>query len=251
MAAFASRSLISMGFLNVRLPTPSVKFAVKPFVNIMSSPAAQSEIYQYLVTHFDQFDRKLIAMLAENSTIRDFAADEMLMRPGQYFKSTMLIVDGAVKLYREGQDGNEFFVYQLGAGDACALSMICATRKEQSQISARATEPTKAILVPIALMDDLITGYKSWYYFVLETYRSRFQELLEVVDSIAFSSMDERLEFYLKNQAKLSIGRDLAITHQQIASDLNSSREVISRLLKKMEQKGLVTLGRNTISVHF
>ena len=100
-------------------------------------------------------------------------------------------------------------------------------------------------------MDDLMTGYKSWYYFVLETYRSRFHELLEVVDNIAFSSMDERLEFYLKNQVKLSKTSDLAITHQQIATDLNSSREVISRLLKKMEQKGMLTMARNTISLHF
>lgn len=217
----------------------------------MNSLAVQSEIHQYLEAHFGQFGRELIGKLSENSSVRDFAADEMLMRPGQYFKSTMLIVDGAVKLYRQGQDGNEFFVYQLGAGDACALSMICATRREQSQVSARAIEPTKAILVPIAMMDDLMIGYKNWYYFVLETYRSRFQELLEVVDNIAFSSMDERLEFYLKNQVKLSKTSDLTITHQQIASDLNSSREVISRLLKKMEQKGMLTLARNTISLRF
>ena len=217
----------------------------------MNSPAVQSEIQQYLDAHFGHFGRELIGKLSENSSVREFAADEMLMRPGQYFKSTMLIVDGAVKLYRQGQDGTEFFVYQLGAGDACALSMICATRREQSQVAARAIESTKAILVPIAMMDDLMTGYKSWYYFVLETYRSRFQELLEVVDNIAFSSMDERLEFYLKNQVKLSKTSDLAITHQQIATDLNSSREVISRRLKKMEQKGMLTMARNTISLHF
>ena len=161
----------------------------------------------------------------------------------------MLIVEGGVKLYREGQDGNEFFIYQLGPGDACALSMICATKKEQSQISARAVEPTRAILIPIALMDELMTSYKSWYYFVLETYRSRFEELLQVVDGIAFRSMDERLEFYLKNQQKLLQNDEIPITHQQIASDLNSSREVISRLLKKMEQRGMVRLGRNTIKV--
>jgi len=171
------------------------------------------------------------------------------MRPGQYFKSTMLIVEGGVKLYREDHDGNEFFIYQLGPGNACALSMICATKKEQSQISARAVEPTRAILVPIALMDELMTGYKSWYYFVLETYRSRFEELLLVVDSIAFRSMDERLEFYLKNQQKLLNNDEIAITHQQIATDLNSSREVVSRLLKKMEQRGMLRLGRNTIKI--
>lgn len=209
----------------------------------------QAAISQYLETYFSQFEPELIRKLAENSILRDFEGDEQLMRPGQYFKSTMLIVEGGVKLYREGQDGNEFFIYQLGPGDACALSMICATKKEQSQISARAVEPTRAILIPIALMDELMTSYKSWYYFVLETYRSRFEELLQVVDGIAFRSMDERLEFYLKNQQKLLHNDEIPITHQQIASDLNSSREVISRLLKKMEQRGMVRLGRNTIKV--
>lgn len=209
----------------------------------------QAAISQYLETFFNQFEPELISKLAENSILRDFESDEQLMRPGQFFKSTMLIVEGGVKLYREGQDGNEFFIYQLGPGDACALSMICATKKEQSQISARAVEPTRAILIPIALMDELMTSYKSWYYFVLETYRSRFEELLQVVDGIAFRSMDERLEFYLKNQQKLLQNDEIPITHQQIASDLNSSREVISRLLKKMEQRGMVRLGRNTIKV--
>jgi len=209
----------------------------------------QAAISQYLETYFSQFEPELIRKLAENSILRDFESDEQLMRPGQYFKSTMLIVEGGVKLYREGQDGNEFFIYQLGPGDACALSMICATKKEQSQISARAMEPARAILIPIALMDELMTSYKSWYYFVLETYRSRFEELLQVVDGIAFRSMDERLEFYLKNQQKILQNDEIPITHQQIASDLNSSREVISRLLKKMEQRGMVRLGRNTIKV--
>ncbi len=209
----------------------------------------QAAISQYLETYFSQFEPELVRKLAENSILRDFESDEQLMRPGQYFKSTMLIVEGGVKLYREGQDGNEFFIYQLGPGDACALSMICATKKEQSQISARAVEPARAILIPIALMDELMTSYKSWYYFVLETYRSRFEELLQVVDGIAFRSMDERLEFYLKNQQKILQNDEIPITHQQIASDLNSSREVISRLLKKMEQRGMVRLGRNTIKV--
>lgn len=217
----------------------------------MNSPAGQSEVFQQLKAHFAQFDTGLVTKLAANSSIREFAPDEQLMRPGQYFKSTILILEGGVKLYREGQDGNEFFIYQLGPGDACALSMICATRKEQSQVSARAIEPIKALLVPISLMDELMKDHKSWYYFVLESYRTRFEELLEVVDSIAFKGMDERLEFYLKNQSKMLHTNELPVTHQQIASDLNSSREVISRLLKKLEQQGLVRLSRNAITLNF
>jgi CRP/FNR family transcriptional regulator len=104
-----------------------------------------------------------------------------------------------------------------------------------------------AILVPITLMDELMRDHKSWYYFVIETYRSRYEELLSVIDNIAFKSMDERLEVHLKNQHQKLNTRRLTITHQDIARDLTSSREVISRLLKKMEQRGDLVLHRNYI----
>ena len=171
------------------------------------------------------------------------------MRPGQYFQSTMLIAKGRVKLYREGDDGNEFFIYFLESGNACALSMICATKHEKSQVLATALDDTEVIAIPITLMDDLMKNHRSWYYFVLETYRSRFEELLVVVDSIAFKSMDERLEFYLQNQSENLNIKELSLTHQQIADDLNSSREVVSRLLKKMEKDNRVKLHRSSIEL--
>jgi CRP/FNR family transcriptional regulator, anaerobic regulatory protein len=171
------------------------------------------------------------------------------MRTGQYFKSTMLIVDGLVKLYREGEDGSEFFVYYIEAGNACALSMVCASQQKTSEVMAKAMSDVTAILVPIDRMDSLMTEYKSWYYFVLETYRFRFEELLTVVDAIAFKAQDERLEFYLKNQSKTLKTKELSITHQEIANDISTSREVISRLLKKMEQRGMVELHRNHIQL--
>jgi CRP/FNR family transcriptional regulator len=126
--------------------------------------------------------------------------------------------------------------------------MICATRNQQSEIMAVAVEETEVLMIPIQYMDELMTKYKGWYYFVLETYRSRFEELLVVIDHIAFKNMDERLEWYLKQQAEKS-GNNIHLTHQQIANDLNSSREVISRLLKKMEKNGAVILHRNSIEL--
>ena len=114
---------------------------------------------------------------------------------------------------------------------------------------ARAMTPSKAIMVPIDKMDALMLEHKSWYYFVLETYRSRFEEMLTVVDAIAFKAMDERLEFYLINQARTLETTIIKTTHQEIANDLNTSREVISRLLKKMEQNGMISLHRNQIDM--
>jgi len=199
-----------------------------------------------LMRMFPMFEKDLAEYLSMVGQIKVFEEGELLMKTGQFFKSAVLIIRGHVKLYREGEEGNEFFMYYLDPGEACALSMICATRNQASSIMAIADEETEVVLIPIQYMDTLMREYRSWYYFVLETYRNRFEELLSVIDNIAFKNMDERLEWYLKRHAEIS-GNSLNIKHQQIANDLNTSREVISRLLKKMEKEGLLTLNRNLI----
>jgi CRP/FNR family transcriptional regulator len=199
-----------------------------------------------LISIFPLFDVALADFIHEKGESKIFETGEVLMRPGQYFKYAMLIVDGKVKLYREGEEGEEFFMYYLERGNACALSMLCMARSESSTVMALAQEKTEVIMIPIQYMDTLMREYSSWYHFVIETYRARFEELLTVVDQIAFKNMDERLEWYLDKQAK-TLGKDLQLTHQQIANDINSSREVVSRLLKKLENSGRVTMERNII----
>jgi len=206
-----------------------------------------TNVTEYLNTLFPQFEPALKTFLAEHATLINIPAGAVVLRPGQYIKSTMMIAEGRVKLYREGEDGDEFFMYYLEPGDACALTMICATKQETSEIMAKTIDDTILLSVPIALMDTMMTTYKTWYYFVLETYRSRYEELLVVIDHIAFMDMDQRLFFYLQNQYQKLNVRELKITHSEIAADLNSSREVISRLLKKMEQRGDIFLHRNYI----
>ncbi len=202
-------------------------------------------IEKYLDEYYPQFEPELKKIIAENSLVKTVPAGELLMETGQYFKSSVLIVNGRVKLYREGEEDGEFFMYYLDPGSACALSMICAAKNETSQITARTMEETTVILIPLFLMDKLMREYKTWYYFVLETYRERFEELLTTIDQIVFKSMDERLLYYLQKQVKELSSKELKLTHQDIANDLNSSREVISRLLKKMEQKGWIKLHRS------
>ncbi len=204
-------------------------------------------VSDYVNKFFPRFEPALKERLIASCSVKKFPAGEVLMSPGQYFRSTMLIVEGRVKLYRQGDEGNEFFLYYIEPGGACALSMICAAKQERSEIMAKAVEDTVALLIPLQLMDELMRDYKTWYYFVLETYRNRFEELLTLVDNIAFKSMDERLEFYLKQQSQKLGTNQLNITHQEIANDLSTSREVISRLLKKMEQRGDLLLHRNYI----
>lgn len=198
---------------------------------------------------FPQFEPPLLSILEKEAVLKEYKAGELIMRTGQYIKSTALVLEGRVKIYRKGPEGGEFLMYYLGPGQACAVSMICAIQSSASEITARAEEDTQILLLPVQLMDSLIKEYKSWYQFVIQTYRSRFDELLAVVDDVAFRNMDERLEIYLNRYRDKTGKTVIELSHQQIAEDLNSSREVISRLLKKMEQRGLLKLNRNKIEL--
>lgn len=198
---------------------------------------------------FPQFEPALIEMIEKEAVQRTFYAGDIIMRTGQYIKSTVLVLEGRIKIYRENAEGGEFLMYYLQPGQACAVSMICAIQSQTSEIMAQAEEDTEVLMIPIQLMDEMMTRYKSWYQFVIQTYRGRFDEVLAVIDNIAFRNMDERLEFYLKRHTDANGKKQIDLSHQQIADDLNSSREVISRLLKKMEQRNLVKLHRNMIEL--
>ncbi len=198
---------------------------------------------------FPQFEPKLMEEIIANGVIKNIPAGEIMMRTGQFIKNTMLIIEGSVKIFRENEDGGEFLMYYLKPGEACALSIICASKSEASQVMAKTMEETTVLMVPLQLIDKWMLDYKSWYHFVLSTYRNRFDELLMLIDQIAFRNMDERLDFYLKRHAKIHGSNIIALSHQQIAEELNSSREVISRLLKKMEQRHMVILQRNAIEL--
>ena len=198
---------------------------------------------------FPQFEPELIEILDKNAIERSFHAGEEIVRTGQHIKSTVLVLSGRIKIYRQNDEGSEFLIYYLGPGEACAVSLICALQSQTSEITAKAVEDTEVLMLPVQLMDELMIKFKSWSHFVIQTYRNRFDEMLTTIDNIAFKNMDERLEFYLK-RSKTDSGKPiLNLTHQEIADDLNSSREVISRLLKKMEQLGKIKLNRNSIEI--
>ena len=195
---------------------------------------------------FPNLEEDLYGEMVKHGTVLEIKAGETLLKVGQTIRSTMLILEGLVKLYREDNEGKEFFIYHLDAGQACSLSMVCAAKQETSEVLAKALTDATVLAIPLEYMDQWMSKYKSWYQFVITSYRNRFEELLKTIDAIAFTNMDERLEYYLKKQVE-KLGNNLKITHQEIANDLNSSREVISRLLKKMETKGWLTIHRNSI----
>ena len=198
---------------------------------------------------FSQLEPALLDEIEKNASFKTFKAGEIIIRAGQYVKSTMLIIEGTVKIFRQNEVGDEYLMYFLKPGEACAISIVCASKLETSQIMAKATEETLVILVPIQLMDIWMLKYKSWYYFVLDNYRNKYEEILLLIDNIAFRKMDERLLFYLKRYKEINHSNLVNLSHQQIANELNTSREVISRLLKKLEQKNVLLLHRNYIEM--
>jgi CRP/FNR family transcriptional regulator, anaerobic regulatory protein len=204
---------------------------------------------QAIHQHFPSLQKELVQKIVEVGEQRTFKEGELLMRTGQYIRSTILVVEGLVKIYRQDDEGNEFFMYYLDGGKACALSMICATRQDTSELTAKAVTDTTVIAIPLQYMDQWMTQYKSWYHFVIGTYRDRFEELLLTIDHIAFRNMDERLAFYLKRHQEKLKSNSIPLTHTEIAQELNSSREVITRLLKKLSDKGMVRLHRQHIEI--
>ncbi len=204
-------------------------------------------IREYLKENFGHFSAELLDEIVDVGEEVIFAEGELMMDIGQKVELIPLIIEGSVKVFREDEDDHEIFLYYLQPGEACAITMICSAREGFSKIKAIPMEDTKAIVVPIQKLDEWMPKHKSWYYFVMDSYQDRFEELLKVVDGIAFKNMDERLLEYLKKSIEANNSNIIHSTHQQIALELNSSREVIGRLLKKLEQKGLVKLGRNHI----
>ena len=194
---------------------------------------------------FPGLEEGLYEELIKYGEFKEVPAGTSILRVGQTIRSMMLVVEGVVKLYQEDDEGDEFFIYHIQPGQACAVSMVCAYQQEKSQVLARAMTDVTLLSVPLEYMDNWLSQYKSWHYFVIRTYRPRYEELLNTIHEIAFRNMDERLEFYLKRQVKQS-GKHVKLTHQEIANDLNSSREVISRLMKKMEKNGWIIIHRNS-----
>lgn len=198
---------------------------------------------------FPEFELELIDHLAQHAEIRTFREGDVLMRTGQTIRSTALVISGLLKVFREDEDGNEFFMHHLEPGQACALTMVCATRMQTSQLMVKAVAESDVIMIPIEFMEQWMNSYKSWYQFVVNTYRTRFEELLVTIDHVAFRNMDERLEFYLKKHRDISKSNIIPVTHQEIANELNSSREVISRLMKKLAERGKIKLMRHHVEL--
>lgn len=194
-------------------------------------------------------DQALLHEIISVGQLLEFSSGDVIMNYGSYVKMVPLVLEGGIKVMREGDDGEELLLYFLNAGDTCSMSFTCCMIEKQSSIRTVAEENTKLISIPIKYINDWMNKYPIWRNFVMMSYDSRILELVKTIDNIAFKKMDDRLLDYLEKKSKTSADGNISSTHQEIAYDLNASRETISRLLKQLEKSNLVTLGRNKIQL--
>ncbi|MBS1928438.1 MAG: Crp/Fnr family transcriptional regulator [Ferruginibacter sp.] len=206
-------------------------------------------IEKLLSAHFPQLEPELIAEMSEKGDFREIKEGEPFIHSGQNIRSAILVIEGLVKIYREDDEGHEFFMYYLDPGKACALTLLCSLRQETSAVMAKAEINSTLLFIPLQSVDSWMRKYSSWNQFALGSYRERFEELLQTIDHIAFRNMDARLVFYLKRQQEKMGTDSIPFSFTQVAQDLNSSREVISRLMKKLSENGLIRYTRNMVEV--
>lgn len=193
-------------------------------------------------------EKELQEEIAAHSKLMRFKAGGVISEYGSYVKFIPLIFEGVIKVTTEDEEeGRELLLYYLQPGEACSLSFTCCMMNKKSTVRTEAEEDSLLAGIPIRLMDEWMTRYQSWKNFVMITYDKKITDLVKVVDSIAFRSLDSRMVDYLRKRVETSGSRVINASHQDIASDLNASREAISRLLKNLEKEGVVKLGRNQL----
>jgi CRP/FNR family transcriptional regulator len=196
----------------------------------------------------DIYERETVEAILEIGKLKKLRADDWMVDIGDPIVYMPLLLKGQLRILREDEEGHELLLYYIRPGETCAMSLTCCSGNAVSNVRAVAEEDSELLLLPIQIIDEWTTKYPSFKSFILKTYQKRFEELLNTIDSIAFHNLDDRLSHLLKQKSEKE-GSELKTTHQELANQLNSSREVISRLLKQMERKGKIQMGRNKITL--
>jgi len=196
---------------------------------------------------FPFFESELRSAISSEGTFSVFSVNQELIREDQYIRSFPIVVSGLIKVCRTDESGNELLLYYLRPGEVCTVSLTCCMDRMRSRVKAIAVEESEAILIPVELLDSWMTLYQTWKEYVMRSIQQRFDELLNALDSIAFLKMDERLEKFFRDRYHTTRSKIFEGSHQDVAMSLNTSREVISRLLKQMERRGLISLSRGRI----
>ncbi len=195
------------------------------------------------------FEPELIGDFVRKGEVHTLKAGETIIDIGQTVRIMPIIISGIVKISRIDEEGRELLLYYVNPNESCAMSFTCCMQHHPSEIKAEAEEDVEMLAVPASLMDEWLVKYPSWKNFVMKTIHNRFNEMLKAIDQIAFQKLDERLISYLKEKSKVTGSSLINLSHEQIANELASSRVVISRLLKKLENDNKLLLYRNQIKL--
>ncbi len=199
------------------------------------------------LTHL--FEPALLVEIVKEGTHHIFKEGDELMDIGQPIRHFPLVINGSLKVMTENDQGQELLLYYLEMGDTCAMTLQCCLNDTKSKIRVVAEEATKVILIPIKRMEEWIVKYASWRRFIFNSYHERLNEMLDAIDNLAFQNLEDRLYKYLRDKAMVNGTAEVKTTHREIATELNTARVVISRLMKKLEQQGKISSDRNCISV--
>jgi len=195
------------------------------------------------------FEDDLINEIIEVGTYKRVKENELLLDLGDKFDKIPLMLNGAIKISREDEKGDEIVLYFLERGDTCTITFGSGLVSSKSKVRGVAEKDSEVVFIPIEKLEEWMVKYKSWRNFVVDSYNIRLSEMLEAIDTLAFMKMDQRLYKYLTDKVKIMRSSSLNTTHQEIAQDLNTSRVVISRLLKQLENEKKIKLYRNKIEV--
>ncbi|WP_435356235.1 Crp/Fnr family transcriptional regulator [Emticicia sp. SJ17W-69] len=187
--------------------------------------------------------------LSAYGIVKKFSEGDIILNENAYIRAIPIVLSGCIGVMRTDDDGREILLYYINPGESCIMSFLGGIHNDTSKVKAIVEEETEIIFIPIDKVNLLIKEYPEWLDYIFRLYHKRFEELLEVVNDVAFKKMDERLLNFIKKRCELTKNKTLQITHEHLANELGTARVVVSRLLKQMEDRGLLKLGRNKISL--
>ncbi len=195
------------------------------------------------------FEPKLIQEIREFGDLQSFKEGDLIMDYGKYIRMMPIVLKGTVKVYRLDENNNEILLYYLSSNDSCSMAYSCCVEAKKSEVKAIAEDDVELIAIPHEKLDNWLCAYPSWKNYIMRSFNERFIELLKSIESIAFHKLDERLVAYLKEKQRLSGSSVIKASHYLIADELATSRVVISRLLKQLENDKKIILYRNEIKL--
>ena len=192
---------------------------------------------------------ELVEKLYKHSIQKNYEAGSIILNENSHIRSIPIVTKGMMKVIRTEEDGREILLYYIKAGESCIMSFLGGLHNETSKVKAEVEEDAEILFLPMDKVSLFIKEYPQWLDYIFRLYHKRFEELLEIVNAIAFKKVDERMLALLNRKAELTGNKTLNITHEQLANELGTARVVVSRLLKQLEENGVVKLGRNKISL--